>query len=257
MSAHDLVAALPPLHETAVFLDFDGTLVDLAETPDGIAVPEDLPDLLDRLTEVTGGALALVSGRSVGALEEFLPSFDGVIIGGHGAEQRIDGLLETHPLAGSESLGQLTRAVEALARQHPGTIAERKPTGVVLHYRRVPDLEARLVSRMSDLAATHPGIELHRAKMALELRPDDIGKDIAVGLLRSRQPFDCKKAILFGDDATDEVAMRYLLDHGDLACKVGTGETGAPLRAKDPTELRAALWMWTSGEGSKAWPSKD
>ena len=155
------------------------------------------------------------------------------------------------------TLGQLARAVEALARQHPGTIAERKPTGVVLHYRRVPDLEARLVSRMSDLAATHPGIELHRAKMALELRPDDIGKDIAVGLLRSRQPFDCKKAILFGDDATDEVAMRYLLDHGDLACKVGTGETGAPLRAKDPTELRAALWMWTSGEGSKAWPSKD
>ncbi len=257
MSARALAAALPPLDQTAIFLDFDGTLVDLAGTPEGIDVPGDLPDLLDRLTEATGGALALVSGRSVAALERFLPSFDGAIVGGHGAEKRVDGIRQSHPLAGSESLGHLVRAVEALARQHPGSIAERKPTGVVLHYRQVPSHEVRLLSRMEDLAATHPGIELHRAKMALELRPDDIGKDIAVDSLIRRHPFDNKRGILFGDDATDEVAMRFLLNHGGLACKVGEGETCAPLRAGDPSELRAALWLWTGSEGFHAWPNSD
>lgn len=242
-----ILAALPNPAQAALFLDFDGTLVDLAQTPDGITVPPGLPDLLVRLSTVTGGALALVSGRAVQAIEGFLPGFNGTIVGGHGAEVRRAGKLWRHPFAGSAALVQMTRAVQSLAQTHPGLLAEPKPTGVVLHFRRVPEMAQEMAERMQDIRAPHKGVDLHHAKMAIELRPDDIGKARAVADLLKKAPFAGRSAVFFGDDATDEPAMRLCVETGGTACKVGEGKSGAPLRATSPDIVRAALRRWAQG----------
>ncbi len=245
LDAHSVAAALPAPEQAAILLDFDGTLVDLAQTPDGIVVPDDLPDLLGALDRVTGGAIALVSGRSVAALEGFVPQYKGVILGGHGAERRDDAGLWRHPLAGSDTLAQLIAGAQRIAALDPGLLCEPKPTGVVLHYRRAPEFEAWVRGEMQALAAPFSGLDVHFAKMAVELRPDDIGKDRASVELLSKSPFAGRRAVFCGDDATDEPAMRLCVEAGGTACKVGSGASGAPLRIADPTMLRAALWQWT------------
>ena len=244
LAPRDLAQALPDPGGAALFLDFDGTLVDIAETPDGILVPPGLPDLLAQLSRATGGALAIVSGRSVAAIEGFLPGFSGTVIGGHGAETRQDGRLTRHAFAGSAALRDITAAAEDFARGKDGVLAERKPTGVVLHYRRAPDRQAEVETFLQGLADAQDGIELHHAKMAAELRPDDIGKDRAVAALMEKRPFARKTALFIGDDATDEPAMRFCVEIGGTACKVGEGTSGAPHRLAAPEQVRAALRLW-------------
>lgn len=248
----DLAGALPAPEGTALFLDFDGTLVDIAETPDGVVVPSGLRDLLARLTRATGGALALVSGRSVAAIEGFLPGYDGVIIGGHGAETRRDGRVVRHRFAGSAALGEISAAAESFVHGKDGLLAERKPTGIVLHYRRAPGRQSEVEAFMQRIADAHEGVELHRAKMAAELRPDDIGKDQAVAALMAKPPFAGKTAVFFGDDATDEPAMRFCVESGGTACKVGDGTSGAPHRLAFPEHVRAALGIWAQRGGHHA-----
>ncbi|WGW05811.1 trehalose-phosphatase [Tropicibacter oceani] len=245
ISEKALVTSLPPVGGAAVLLDFDGTLVDLAPTPEAITVPADLPDLLRALGDATQGALALVSGRSIAALERFVPGFDGVILGGHGAERRDGQGLWRHPLAGSDTLARLIAGARRLADTHPALNCEEKPTGVVLHYRRAPEQETRIRHEMTALAAPFDGLDVHFAKMAVELRPDDIGKDRATRDLLNKAPFAGRSAVFCGDDATDEPAMRLCVETGGTACKVGEGPSAAPLRVADPQTLRAALWAWT------------
>ncbi len=242
-------AQLPRIERAALFLDFDGTLVDLAETPGGIHVPEQLGPLLDRLSVRLGGALALVSGRKISDIERFLPGYDGVIVGGHGAERRVDGNVIRHPLAGSAALDTMTRATHVLAEAHPGFLVEDKPTGVVLHYRQAPDLAELARLRMAEISAPFSGIDLHLAKMAVELRPDDIGKDRAVAYLLDTKPFRGRLPVMLGDDATDEPAMRLCVEGGGTALKIGEGATDAPHRLPDPAATLALLAEWAEAGG--------
>lgn len=237
-------SALPSPEDAALFLDFDGTLVDIADRPDGIAIPGDLARLLGDLDAALGGALAIVSGRRLDDLEAFLPDFAGIMVGGHGAERRIAGQRQTHPVAGSAALENATRIVQDAATRHPGLIAETKPTGIVLHYRQCPDREAHVREIMETLVRDVPGAELHAAKMAFELRPDDIGKDRAVAELLKKTAFARRVPVFFGDDATDEPAMRYAQENGGVACKVGDGESVAMLRLPDPHSVRDLLANW-------------
>ncbi|MBS0126382.1 trehalose-phosphatase [Thetidibacter halocola] len=243
--------ALPQPGGAALLLDFDGTLVDLAETPGGIAIDPGLPSLLDDLARATGGALALVSGRAIDDLAGFLPGYGGPLIGGHGAETRLDGRISRHPLAGSALLARLWSEVQALAAEAPGLLAEPKPTGCVLHYRRAPGHEAWVQDRLAALAGSAPGIEAHQSKMAVELRPDDIGKDRAVAALLQLPPFAGRAAIFCGDDATDEPAMAFCLQAGGTAIKVGKGPSAAPHRLDAPAALRAALTHWAGLETAR------
>ena len=247
LSPTALAEGLPAPGRAALFLDFDGTLVDIAETPDGVDIPQELPDLLDRLLRATGGALALVSGRSVGAIEGFLPGFGGVIVGGHGAETRRGSRLDRHSVADCAALGAMIAAAEGFVQGKPGLLVERKPTGVVLHYRLAPERQAEVESFASGLAQARAGVELHRAKMAAEIRPVDIGKHIAVATLMDSPPFAGRSAVFFGDDVTDEPAMRFCLEKGGAACKVGFGASGAAYRLTCPAQVRAALGIWAEG----------
>ncbi|MGR3484577.1 MAG: trehalose-phosphatase [Paracoccaceae bacterium] len=252
--------ALPGLDlaDASVFLDFDGTLVDIADTPDGIDVPAELAGLLSRLSEATSGRLVIVTGR---AIDDFcaLTGWEGDVIGAHGAEERTAGSRWQHDMAGSEVVARLGEMVTPFAATHPGMIGETKPTGVVLHFRQAPEHEAQAYAFLRALADGHEGFDLHHSKMAYELRPHGISKDASIARMMDREGFAGTRPVFFGDDVTDEPALAMVAHtEGGVAVKVGPGDTAAPFRVPDPAAARAALTAWVDGAvpqvGEAAYP---
>lgn len=235
---------LPPPDRIALFLDFDGTLVDLAETPQGVRVPADLELLLSDLTRATEGALAIVSGRSVDQILGFLPGYSGVIAGGHGAETFRNGEKRLHPLAGSPEVADAIRRAHAFAGSDNRLLVEEKPSGVVLHYRQAPDRAQAVLTEMQAIVEGSEALVVSRAKMAVEIRPVDASKDRAVARLAAEPPFAKREGWFFGDDDTDEDAMRWMLGQGGRAVKVGEGDTVAPHRVPGPGAVTALLRRW-------------
>ena len=226
---------------SALFLDFDGCLVDIAPRPDAVVIPPGLPGRLARLHDRLGGAVALISGRDVADLRAFLPDFPGAVAGSHGAELSLDSqrIQKTHgiDLDVAELHGSAARAVAA----HPAILVERKPHGVALHYRADPSLRQVVEDVMQQLADTHPGMVLQPAKMAVELRPAGTGKDGALDRLMAMVPFSGRVPVYAGDDLTDEAAMARAQALGGQGIKIGEGDTVAQTRLADPGAL--ARWL--------------
>lgn len=228
----------PNLPENAaLFLDFDGCLVELAPTPDAVVVPGGLPARLERLYRRQGGAVALISGRNIADLIHYLPGFPGMIAGGHGAELRLSGgRIETIAAARSDIVNLHDR-VRKLAASHDGLLMEPKPHGVVMHYRAAPDLAGWVARAMEGLAADFPELAIQHGKMVIELRPRDASKDRALSRLMAMPDFEGRPPVYIGDDLTDEAAMAEAQARGGLGIKIGTGETCALYRLKDPRAL--------------------
>jgi trehalose 6-phosphate phosphatase len=242
--AHHGPPERPDLATTALFLDFDGVLVDLAETPDSIEVPSDLASLLNALHRAFGGAVAVVSGRAVNTIREFLPEYRGDIVGSHGAERRIGGEIERHPLAETDDVRKIQGVVRSFAALDPAFLVEDKPCGVVLHFRRNPDLYAEAHRFMDSLGGHFPEFRIQPAKMAVEIKPADIGKVSSVRWLLERDPYRGRRPIYFGDDLTDEPAMEHCIEVGGDGVKVGDGETRANHRLASVDEVRGVLAEW-------------
>ncbi len=224
------------------FIDFDGTLVEIAERPDAIDVPDDLPAILADLDNLTAGRVVIVTGRPVDAVCDFLGGFKGPVIGSHGAEERVGGALAGHPLIGSEVVQRLGDMTEAFAATHPGLICERKPASAVLHFRTAPEHEATAYQFLSMLEDSHEGFELHHSKMAYELRPSDISKDASMARIMALDGFSGTRPVFFGDDVTDEPAFAWVNDQdGGISVKVGSGDTSARYRMETPAAARASL----------------
>ncbi|HEY8047725.1 MAG TPA: trehalose-phosphatase, partial [Ramlibacter sp.] len=153
----------------ALFLDFDGTLVDIAPQPEAVVVPSPLVDLLGRLHSYLGGALALISGRPIAQIDEFLQPLVIPAAGVHGAERRsVNGeivLSATHPLDAVE------HAAQALLARHPALRVETKRGSIALHYRQAPELEDECVAAMRAAVEQSPGLTLLRGKMVVEAKP--------------------------------------------------------------------------------------
>ena len=229
--------------DAALFLDFDGCLVEIAPRPDAVVIPPGLPERLARLHDRLGGAVALVSGRDIADLRGFLPGFPGAIAGSHGAELSLDGQLiqKTHGV--DLDAGALHDAAARAVADHPAILVERKPHGVALHYRADPSLRPVVEEAMGRLAEAHPDMMLQPAKMAVELRPRDSGKDGALERLMALPPFAGRVPVYAGDDLTDEAAMAHAQAHGGFGIKIGAGDTVARHRLSDP----AALARWLDG----------
>lgn len=232
------------LAEASIFLDFDGTLVDLAATPDAVTLPEDLEQTLAAVARQCAGRLVIVTGRALSSVEPFLGGFDGPIIGGHGAEERVEGQHRQVADVDAAVVGRLGDMAEAFADTHPGLLAERKPTGVVLHFRAAEDQASAAYALLRTLEETHPGFELHHSKMAYELRPANISKDASIARMMQVAPFKGTKPVFFGDDVTDEPALKWVGDNDGIAVKVGEGDTAASLRLPDPKSVRGLLRTW-------------
>ena len=226
--------------EIALFLDFDGCLVDLAPRHDAVIVPPGLAARLRAVHAALDGAVALISGRDVAALRAYLPDFPGAIAGSHGAELSLDG---GAPRTRHEDfdVAALHARAAALAQGRPGIVVEPKPHGVVLHYRANPDLRPWVEAAMRDLAADYPALAVQAAKMAVELHPAGAGKDRALAHLMTQPPFAGRRPVYAGDDLTDEAAMAEAQARGGYGIKIGTGDTVARHRLPDPAALSAWL----------------
>lgn len=214
-----MTPALP--RNAALLLDLDGTLLDIAPTPDAVAVPTALPPTLRRVRDQLHGALAIVSGRPVEDVEKLLPDAATAIAGEHGGAIRFSpgAPLERADLAElpAEWPAQAARAVAA----HPGALFERKARGFALHYRGAPNARDALECAAREIvgaAATHRVLAGH---MVWEVRPAGADKATAVRALMSRPPFACRVPVYIGDDVTDEDGIRAAHALGGAGWRVG------------------------------------
>ena len=236
-------ALAPPPADTdgvALFLDFDGTLVELAETPDTIRVPPHLSPLLSRLSERLNGRLAIVSGRAIRDLERHLACAGMAVSGSHGLELRLrDGSFV--PLAAPRALDHARERSQRFAGAIPGLLVEDKPFSIAIHYRKAPERAEEVHEFMSRLAAA-TGLILQQGKMVAELRPAGADKGDAVRALMTEPEFAGARPLFVGDDQTDEDAFRAAADLGGGGVLVGPArETAARWRMDGVAEV--AEWL--------------
>jgi trehalose 6-phosphate phosphatase len=234
--------AFLPLHDTAFFFDFDGTLVELAPTPDSIHVPASLIDLLNDLRQVANGAVAIVSGRGIDNIDSFLGMPSLPMAGSHGAERRAANGALHHIGFHDARLSQMARELEALVQDNPGMLLETKGAALALHYRNAPTCESvareaveRLVAAHADTYALQPG------KMVYEIKPKDVDKGRAVCAFLDEPPFIGRMPLFAGDDLTDEKGFALVNARGGVSIKVGEGETLACSRVASVGALIAWL----------------
>lgn len=198
---------LPALDRTALLLDLDGTLVDLAPTPESVVAPPELLATLRALRPMLGDALAIISGRPVEQVEALLPDVPYAIVGEHGGAVRPGpGMAIARPNLPAVPVPWLD-AADRIALAEPGTRVERKARGFVLHYRAVPASGPRLRTALQPIV-TDPRFEILPASMAWEVRPRGVDKGTAVRLLMQAAPFDGRLPLFIGDDVTDWDAIR-------------------------------------------------
>jgi trehalose 6-phosphate phosphatase len=239
----------PPLSRlapVALFLDFDGTLVELAEAPGAIAVPSGLAPLLDRLSERLDGRLAIVSGRAVDDLRSHLGGSAAVLSGSHGAELHYaDG--RCIPVSAPPGLAEARESIRRFAAGGDGLLVEDKPAGVALHYRLAPE-RAKEADAFVETLAERSGLALQRGKMVAELRPRGTDKGAALRRLMAEPPFAGARPVFVGDDLTDEDAFRAAASLGGEGVLVGPSRpTAARWRLGGVAEVNA--WLDCAAHG--------
>jgi trehalose 6-phosphate phosphatase len=234
----------PPLrtflasHPLALFLDFDGTLVEIAERPDAIDVPAGLAEQLEHLHSLLEGRLALVSGRAIEDLDRHCGPLPVACAGSHGAEVRLaDGTSATSDMP---SLPAGASAELARFAAERGLIHEDKTHGEALHWRGRPEFEEECLQFMEDVAARHT-LSLKHGKRVAELVAVGTDKGVAVRGLMARPPFCGARPMFVGDDVTDEDGFAASRALGGWAIAVGDRETcAADYGLADP----AAVQQW-------------
>lgn len=232
-----------------IFLDVDGTLLEFAETPDEVAVEAELVAVLERLSRAVDGALALVSGRPITALDRLFAPLRLPSAGVHGLERRnaqgtfTDGPVDWLPLATAR------HALQEFVERHPALVLEDKGVALALHWRRDPALEAAVQALlMSLLERMGPEFELLPGASVLELKPSAHDKGSAVDAFLLEPPFAGRVPLFIGDDVTDADAFRAVERHGGWAIGVGPRPSTA-LRLEDPRAVRRWLARLTGPDG--------
>ena len=241
---------LPALAGWALFLDLDGTLLDLAATPDAVRLAEGLATTLAALERVTGGALAIVTGRSVAFVDGLLPGPRLAVAGLHGAEIRPAAAPPPlPPPAGHDATFAAARDwARAMARPLPGVLFEDKARAFALHYRQAPAQHpavARIMAAAQRMAG--PGHLLRTGKCVVELGPSGIDKGSAVRNLMAAHPFQGRYPVAAGDDLTDEAMFRAVNALGGLSLRVGPAEALAHSAAVAGLATPAAFRAWLGG----------
>jgi trehalose 6-phosphate phosphatase len=224
---------LPPPERAAYFLDFDGTLVDIAPTPQSVQVDPALPGHLAALRLLCGDAVAIVTGRPIAEVEGFLPGAAYAVAGEHGTALRPSPSAEIDRIRLDPLPPDWLVAAGQLAASHPGALLEPKRHGFALHYRAAPHTGASLQAALKTLVAQDSaGYEMIAAKMAWEVRPRGVDKGSAVRTLMQHAPFAGRVPVFIGDDVTDEDGMDAAREMGGVGLRV-------PEVFGDPAGVRA------------------
>ncbi|GAA6143148.1 trehalose-phosphatase [Hydrogenophaga sp. 5NK40-0174] len=224
---------------SALFLDFDGTLADIAPRPDAVQVDPDLLPVLERLHHALSGAVAIITGRVHTEIEQFLHPLSLPGAYEHGAAQRhAGGELTRRP---EPRLDAVRAAAQTMADRHPGLVVEQKASGVSLHYRQAPELQQACTQIMTEAVRQDSQLQLLHGKAVLEVKSAHIGKGKAIEAFMAAPPFSGRRPVFAGDDVTDEAGFEVVQLEGGVAIKVGDGPTAAQHRLTSPEALRQWL----------------
>jgi len=233
---------VPDLRKCAILLDIDGTILDFAPSPQQVWVPADLRQTLARLDRRTGGALALVSGRSLADIDLIFSPLELAAIGGHGAEMRATPGAEPSPRA-KPLPAPIKRKLASISELGPGILAEDKGYSLALHFRLAPEKADAVRAAVDKICSEIPpdAIEILPGKLVIEIKPAGISKASAVVELMNYSPFTGRNPIFIGDDLTDEPVFGVIERFGGLGFSVGRILPGVNGHFEKPESVRAWL----------------
>jgi len=236
------ISLVPDLRKCAILLDIDGTILDLAPSPQQVWVPPGLRRTLARLDSLTDGAVALVSGRPLNDIDLIFSPLELAAIGGHGAELRT--AARATPIARVAPLSKtLKHELARLTGLGRGILAEDKGYSLALHYRLAPEKEEELRAAVDKICAgaTPGSIEILRGKFVVEIKAASVSKAIAVCDLMEYPPFADRNPIFIGDDITDEPVFGIISKFGGVGFSVGHLADDANGHFDKPESVRAWL----------------
>ena len=239
-----VAAALPSLGDLdshCIFLDFDGTLVDIADRPDDVRVDGATLQLIERLRDRVGRALALVSGRDIHVLDRMLYPLVLPVAGVHGLQRRdASGRLHS-PVIDQGVVEAIAAEVETAFESEPGVVIERKTGAVGIHFRLRPDFRQKCHALARKILRERPGLHLIDGKMVFEIRLHGDDKGAVIATFLEERPFKGRKPVFVGDDATDEPGFVAVNALGGVSIKIGDDPTAATWRAANIDEF--LLWL--------------
>ncbi len=241
---------------TALFIDVDGTLLEIAPHPDLVEVPPGLPHLLERLAGERDGALALISGRPIADLDRLFRPWHGAAAGLHGIERRrpdasrAESGASPADRAAAAALDRLRPELQALACQRPGVWIEDKGRTLALHYRVVPEAGPEIRDRTERLLREHgDGLRLIPGKMVVEFQPGHHGKGGAIAAFMAEPPFSGRMPVFLGDDTTDEEGFAEVNRRDGVSIRVGAPLATTAAAYGLPTVTAALDWLAGSRTG--------
>jgi trehalose 6-phosphate phosphatase len=230
-----------PAEPLCLFLDVDGTLLEFASTPEGVTVSEELESLLERAAAGVGGALALVSGRSLQQLDRIFAPRRWPAAGLHGLERRDAEGRVHYPVSAGPDLQEAREVMEQLSYRAPGLILEDKGATLALHYRQAPSMEDELRAEMESLLGRlGDAYHLQPGSHVLELKPAGYSKARAIDDFLDEAPFAGRTPVFAGDDLTDLDGFEAVERHGGVSISVGDRVSGM-IRLADPSAFHKYL----------------
>jgi trehalose 6-phosphate phosphatase len=228
---------LPFSRDWALFLDIDGTILELAETPGQVVVPARLRELVRKLDAAMGRAFALVSGRSLSDIDALFGIPGLAAAGLHGMECRTtDGV--THVQSVDESIMRSFRdRLQAYTDRYPGLLLEDKKLSIAIHFRRAANLQTEVEKILRETIAGHDSFHIQSGKMIAEIKSRGPDKGFAVSRFMQAPPFQGRVPVFIGDDVTDEDGFRAVSELGGIAIKVGDGHSSAGCYLEQPTDV--------------------
>lgn len=229
----------------ALFLDVDGTLLDIRDNPSDVSADGELVDILEACFHTLDGAVSLISGRSIVEVDRIFSPLVFPVAGAHGAEQRV-GSGPTISLASEALPDGVMSSLEAMAQSYDGLILEKKRGGASLHFRMAPELELKCRQTVDALLAKlGDTYRLIAGKMVFEIAPAAHDKGAAITAFLSHAPFAGRTPVFVGDDVTDEDGFAAVNRLGGISIRVGeAAETEAKFFLPDVASVRD--WLRTA-----------
>jgi trehalose 6-phosphate phosphatase len=233
----------PPALDWCLFLDVDGTLLELTDTPSQTVADPEIKSLLREVAERLGGAVALVSGRKIANLDELFAPLKLPSAGLHGVERRkAGGAIQGASFVDSQ-LDGARAAIKQLVAAHPGTLFEDKDRSLALHFRLAPQVADLMHRSIIDIAKPlGTNYHIQRGKMLFEVKPRGFNKATAIKAFMKEAPFSGRKPVFVGDDLTDQDGFAVVEAQGGIS--IGVGDA---VRGQYYFENVTAVRGWLSG----------
>jgi len=234
-----VLPSLEDIERYAIFLDFDGTIVEIEDHPDAVRMEPSTLELLKALQKRSRGALAIISGREIAVVDRYLSPLRLPVAGVHGLQRR-DAYGELHTHAAFD-LEPDTIKLEKRFAHAQGVVIERKVGAIALHYRLRPELERECCAAVAKIVEENSGLRMLRGKMVCEIAQNGHDKGGAISAFLSEPPFEGRIPLFAGDDATDEDGFVVVNARGGVSIKIGDQTTTAKYSASSVRDLKSWL----------------